>query len=306
MAMTKVEAAKLTQDMMLRGVIETIITESMILELLPFMEVTGTAVTYNREATLPAATFYDVGDTWTEATPTFTQVTAALKIMGGDADVDNFLQATYADPNDVEAEVIASRAKSVAYKFNEALHHRRLRRPIPRASTGCARRCRPAQQVSAGTNGGRADARSDGPGHRHGEAGATGRAADEQAQPAQALGPAPGLGQPAGGRPHRLRAAGALLRRASRSWSTRTSPTTRCRATSGAVCSSIYPIKFGQGVGVMGLEHGGIDIEEIGELETKDATRHRIKWYASMAIFSELGVARLLGINAHVGSAAAG
>ena len=107
MAMTKVEAAKLTQDMMLRGVIETIVTESMILELLPFMQVTGTSVTYNREATLPASTFYDVGDTWTEATPTFTQVTAALKIMGGDADVDNFLQATYADPNDIEAEVIA-------------------------------------------------------------------------------------------------------------------------------------------------------------------------------------------------------
>jgi HK97 family phage major capsid protein len=119
MAMTKVEAAKLTQDMMLRGVIETIITDSMILELLPFMEVTGTAVTYNREATLPAATFYDVGDAWTEATPTFTQKTATLKILGGDADVDNFIQATYADPNDVEAEVIANRAKSVAYKFNE-------------------------------------------------------------------------------------------------------------------------------------------------------------------------------------------
>jgi hypothetical protein len=42
MAMTKVEAAKLTQDMMLRGVIETIVTESMILELLPFMHMKGT------------------------------------------------------------------------------------------------------------------------------------------------------------------------------------------------------------------------------------------------------------------------
>jgi hypothetical protein len=101
MAMTKAEAAKLTQDLLLRGVIETIIKESQVLQLLPFMEVTGTAVTYNREATLPAASFYNVGDTWTEATPTFTSVTAALKIMGGDADVDNFLQATYADPNDL-------------------------------------------------------------------------------------------------------------------------------------------------------------------------------------------------------------
>jgi hypothetical protein len=71
------------------------------------MEVTGTAVTYNREATLPAASFYDVGDTWTEATPTFTTVTAGLKITGGAADVDNFLQATYADPTDLEAEVQA-------------------------------------------------------------------------------------------------------------------------------------------------------------------------------------------------------
>ncbi len=79
-----------------------------LLQLLPFMEVTGTAVTYNREATMPAATFYDVGDSWTEATPTFTQVTTALRIMGGDADVDNFLQATYADPNDIEAEVLGA------------------------------------------------------------------------------------------------------------------------------------------------------------------------------------------------------
>src|SRR5215208_5042425 len=152
MAMTKVEAAKLTQDMMLRGVIETIITESMILELLPFMEVTGTSVTYNREATLPAATFYDVGDTWTEATPTFTQVTTALKIMGGDADVDNFLQATYADPNDVEAEVIASRAKSVAYKFNEGFINDNAATD-PKSFDGLRKAVPAGQQVSAGTNG---------------------------------------------------------------------------------------------------------------------------------------------------------
>jgi hypothetical protein len=66
--------------------------------------------------------------------------------------------------------------------------------------------------------------------------------------------------------------------------------------TSGAVCSSVYAVKFGQGSGVMGLEHGGIQVETIGELETKDATRHRIKWYAGMAVFSEPGVARLEGI----------
>ncbi|MDQ3692892.1 MAG: phage major capsid protein, partial [Chloroflexota bacterium] len=60
---------------------------------------------------------------------------------------------------------------------------------------------------------------------------------------------------------------------------------------------SIYALKFGQGIGVMGLEHGGIQVETVGELETKDATRHRIKWYAGLALFSELGTARLEGIT---------
>ncbi len=53
----------------------------------------------------------------------------------------------------------------------------------------------------------------------------------------------------------------------------------QAKGTSGNVCSSVYAVRFGQGVGVMmGLEHGGIQVETIGELEGKDATRHRIKW----------------------------
>jgi hypothetical protein len=53
--------------------------------------------------------------------PTFTLVTARLKILGGPADVGNFPQATYADPNDVAAEVTVNRAQNVAYKLNEGL-----------------------------------------------------------------------------------------------------------------------------------------------------------------------------------------
>ena len=109
MAISKSDAALLSNDLLLRGVIETIVKESSLLHWLPFMQVTGTSVTYNREATMPAAAFYQPGDTWAEATPTFTQHTAQLAILGGDADVDNFLQATYADTNDIEAEVIANR-----------------------------------------------------------------------------------------------------------------------------------------------------------------------------------------------------
>ncbi len=48
-------------------------------------------------------------------------------------------------------------------------------------------------------------------------------------------------------------------------------------AGTGTALSSIYALKFGQGAGIMGLEYGGITVESVGELETKDATRHRIK-----------------------------
>src|SRR5690606_33210572 len=56
-------------------------------------------------------------------TPTFTQVTAALKIMGGDADVDNFLQQTYADPNDMTTEVLMKRAKATGYLYADTFYN---------------------------------------------------------------------------------------------------------------------------------------------------------------------------------------
>jgi hypothetical protein len=72
--------------------------------------------------------------------------------------------------------------------------------------------------------------------------------------------------------------------------------TTQVQGSSGAVATSIYALRFGQGVGVMGLEHGGVTVERIGELETKDATRSRIKWYTGLALFADLGAAKLTGI----------
>ncbi len=46
MALTLIEAGKLTQDLLLRGVIETIVSESSILGYLPFMDITGNGVSF--------------------------------------------------------------------------------------------------------------------------------------------------------------------------------------------------------------------------------------------------------------------
>jgi hypothetical protein len=295
MALTKTEAAKLTNDMFLRGVIETIVKESMVLDLLPFMEVTGTAVTYNRENTMPSTSFYDPGDTWTEATPTFTQQTATLKILGGDADVDNFLQQTYADPNDLEAAVIESRAKSIAHKWSDTFFNGDDATDT-KSFDGLVNIVASGQTISMGTNGGALTL-------------------DKMDELIDTVMP---------GRPDALlmakrtrrklsslrRSSGNLLETDVDAFGRRALfydgipivvddwiPVDEDQGTSTDQCSSIYAVKFGS-QGIMGIENGGIQIEEVGELETKDATRHRIKWYAAIIQLSELGLARLEGITA--------
>jgi HK97 family phage major capsid protein len=275
MAMTKAQAALLSNDLLLRGVIETIVKDSAILQFLPFMEVTGTAVRYTREATMPAASFYAVGDTWTEATPTFTNHTAELKILGGDADVDNFLQATYADSNDIEAEVIANRAKAVAHAFSETFITGDT--TVDADSFDGIRKMTPVgQTLSMGTNG----------------AIVTLAKLDELVD----------LVRP--GKPELLlmsrrtrrslkqvrRTAGPVIEESVSQFGQRIEtydgipivvddfmPDNETQGSSNAA-SSIYALKFGMNAGLMGLEHGGITVETVGELETKDATRHRLKW----------------------------
>ena len=49
MALTLAEAAKLSNDMLLQGVVETIVKDSPILQQLPFIEIVGNGLTYNQE-----------------------------------------------------------------------------------------------------------------------------------------------------------------------------------------------------------------------------------------------------------------
>ena len=67
--------------------------------------------------------------------------------------------------------------------------------------------------------------------------------------------------------------------------------------TSGGTCSTIYALQFGDGA-LCGLTAPGyMTIEPIGSLETKDASRTRIKWYVSLALFSSVKAAALIGVQ---------
>jgi hypothetical protein len=67
-------------------------------------------------------------------------------------------------------------------------------------------------------------------------------------------------------------------------------------AKTGGTSSSVFAVKVGEGQ-LAGLTNGGIQVEEVGALETKDARRWRCKWYVALALFSSLAVARLDGIS---------
>ena len=294
MALTLAEAAKLSNDVLLQGVIETIIKDSPVLQRLPFIEIVGNGLTYNREATAPSAGFFDVGDTWTESTPTFTQQTVTLKIMGGDADIDNFLIATRSNLQDLQSAVVQLKAKAVQQLFEQTFVTGDAT-ANPKSFDGLDKLTDPAQSLSMGANGGSL----------------TLDKLDELIDTVK------------GGKPDILlmsrrsrRILNKLARNAGSFLETDRDefgqmlqfydviPIGVCDYISDAQtvgtstdCSTIYAFQMGEGALVGLTAPGGLQVERVGSLETKDASRTRIKWYASLALFNAIKLARLIGVR---------
>lgn len=117
MALTLVEASKYSNDILQVGVIEKLVYKDPILERLQFKDIKGNGLTYDVEATMSGAGFYAVGDVWVESTSVVEQLTAVTTILGGDADVDNFLKATRSDLQDLMGEQITAKIKAVKKKY---------------------------------------------------------------------------------------------------------------------------------------------------------------------------------------------
>jgi hypothetical protein len=302
MALTLAEAAKLSNDAVLQGVIETTVKESRVLDFLPFVEIAGNALTYNRENAMASAAFFDVGDSWSESTPTFTHVQATLKILGGDADVDQYIATTRSNVQDIEAAVLELKAKAVAHEFEDEFVYGDTAADA-KGFDGLHKLCPAGQQVHQG-------------------AGTTPAALSIKKldETIDAVKP---------GKPDFL----LMTRRSRRGISayarSLTSPVQyeagdfgrrvmfydgipvfesdfmvdteaiasgAFSAKTGGASSSIFAVKVGEGR-LAGLTNGGIQVENVGALETKDARRWRCKWYVSLALFSTLAIARLDGIS---------
>lgn len=118
MAFTLVEAQKLTQDMLQKGVINTMAMTSGVLQRLPFVEVVGSGYTYNVASELPEVGYRQVNQAYTNnAEYNVKSATEKLVILGGNADVDVFLQRTHSNFNDLRALQTEATAKNVARTF---------------------------------------------------------------------------------------------------------------------------------------------------------------------------------------------
>jgi len=305
MALTLAEAEKLSNDVLLQGIIETIIKDSPILQQMPFIQIVGNGLTYTKESALPTVDFYDVGDTWVESTPTFSKVTATLKILGGDADVDNFLKSTRSNIQDLETAIIEQKAKALRHEFEKQfLYGNETSSPkqfdgivklidtgtasdqlIAMAATGATLSLTKVDELIDAVKGGKPDVLL---------------MSRRSRRKPQALARAAGSNLEVGeGKLGEFVQLYNGIPVAVSDWVLDTHNVTGSVEDSytSDADSTIYALQLGEGAlcGISSPEM--LQVERIGSLETKDASRTRVKWYVSLALFSSVKAAALIGVQ---------
>lgn len=121
-SVTLAQSALLSQDELIAGVIESVITVNRFFDVLPFDGIEGNALAYNRENALGDVQMLGVDGTITAKNPaTFTHVTSTLTTIVGDAEVNGLIQATRSNINDQKAVQVASKAKSCGRQYQNQM-----------------------------------------------------------------------------------------------------------------------------------------------------------------------------------------
>lgn len=301
MAVTLAQAAQASTNMLQRGVIQTFIDTSPVLDRLPFMEIEGNAYQYMKESSLPGIAFRAVNAAYTESTGAVVNATVALKIFGGDADVDRFIARTLGNLVDQRALQTRLKAKAAAMFFTQYFFTGDS--ATPEQFDGLKKMLTGNQLVTAGANGATLTLAmlddlisrvTGGPdviyandyiiGKINALVAATGQtipvSRDEYGKVVRVYAGIPIVdpGYAADG-------------------TTRILPFSETMGTDVGIDTSIYAVKFGEQEFISGLTNGGIDVYDLGELETKPAYRTRIEAYMAIANFNGKAAARLQGVR---------
>lgn len=317
MAITLTEAAKLSTTDLQKGVLETFVQTSPVLDRLPMLEIEGNAYAYNSEATLPGVEFRAVNGSYSESTGTVNQKSETLAILGGDADVDRFIQQTRSNLNDQRATQTAMKVKAISYKFQDTFINGDSSTDT-NSFDGLKKRLTGNQVIDAAPNGLNVVGSSNADIHTFLDK------LDEL------LAAVPGINGTNGAiyaNAKIIRKIASALRHVSldavlmediagkRTIQWNGIPILDLGATAAASpvdilplnetqgtannASSIYAVKFGADEGdqaVTGLTNGGVQVEDLGQLQSKPAYRTRIEFYCGLAVFGGKAAARLKGV----------
>ncbi|WP_406400236.1 major capsid protein [Streptomyces uncialis] len=308
MALTLAESADLAQNNLLRGVIETFIQESPILDRLPLISFEGSAFAYNEESTLPGVSFRSVNEAYPESTGTVNQRIETLAILGGDADVDRFIVKTRGNLNDQRAIQTAMKIKAASIHFSDQFFNGDTA-VNPKGFDGLRKRLIGRQVI---------DAKGVGPianGHEFFDA------LDRLAASVRGIDGSNGALYMNGEIIARVRSGfrrlggsellmSEILGKRTTLWNgiplldagqkldgTDVLPLTA--GTGGKETGDIYAVRFGKSEAdsaVCGLTNGGIQATDLGEAHDKPVYRTRIEFYCGIAMFGGKGAARLMNV----------
>lgn len=301
MALTLIEAAKLNPgDVIKNAIIELYAGSSDILANLPFENISGNAMKYNREGALPGVGFRGVNEAYTPSTGILNPLTESLVIAGGDLDVDKFIVDTMGANQRAVHEGMKVRALSLAWtgKFING-----DTASDPREFDGLKVRITGDQKIAAGSSANgtalslyKLDEAIDqtlDPTHIIMNKGMA-RRFTQAARSSSVGGNINFTTNEFGKRIMEYNGLPILTVDLDNTLSSIITNTEAC--TSGtATGTSIYIVSFGDGM-FTGIQNGTIDVRDLGELQTQPVFRTRVEWYNGIAIFNGRAATRIWSI----------
>ena len=304
-ALSLTEAAKLSQDDLQRGVLEIFVQESPILDRIPFLTINGNAYAYNQEESLPGVAFRSVNESYDGSTGTVNPASERLFILGGDADVDTFIQQTRGDLNNQRAIQTRLKVKAASFKFQDTFINGD-ETSNPKEFDGLKNRLTGSQVITSATPAAVASAQDH---------------LDELDELFAALNGDPDVIYANRKYINRLKSLG---RRIGGVEMVREDLTGKRVVMWNGVPvldlgqnlagddilpldegvggdeTSLYAVKFGSDEndrGVTGLTNGGVQVRDLGEIDSHPAYRTRIEFFCGLAVFGGKAAARLQGVK---------
>lgn len=302
--LTLLEASKLhSGDVVKSGVEEIFARENDVLRSMRFADISGNAVRFNREKTTAAVAFRAINGSYTAAQGTLDPQMEPLMIVGGDIDVDKaIVDMQGADQRSVQEGL---KIKGLAHAVGHAVV-KGDSATDPLSFDGLQKRCTGSQLIANGSTSG-GDVLS---------LAKLDEAIDATDNPT-GLYMSKAMRRYLSGAIRNTSVSGYII------WQKDefgrpcmfyndlpiyiVDRNTDVNATLGfneanpgggsSVGTSIYVVSFTDN-GIMGIQNGGMNVRDLGELQEQPVYRTRIEWYVGLAAYGIRGATRLYGIKA--------